>query len=367
MIWSPSWQVLIPGDRAAIAGAARSWHGVLVGRKGKLRATPVPLDQPVVWRDGVHVAGTAIWCDARRARELCFVSRADRVAGSRHGQLIATRESFALMGRKGRGADSDSELAVPLGRPFSLGTLRLELFCSGSALGAAALAVDTGERRVVYAGAIHPRGGGLGGAGEQRACDVLVVSAHHGAPVYSFPPLDVALAEVADACRAARGAAVLLVPGWLEGLDLASALERAAVGEVVAHRSIHHAAQRLRAAGQQAIAVRRAGRLHAGQVVLWPLARRGALAATALPAGSRVILVSGDAVDPGAIARARADSGVAWSTEADHAALCRYIDETRARAVYLLGRHADAMARELDRPGRTARPLAAPQQMSLFP
>lgn len=317
----------------------------------------------------MHLAGTAIWCDARRARELCFVSRADRVAASRHGQLIATTESFALMGRKRAG--TDSELAAPLGRPFSLGTLRLELFSSGSALGAAALAVDTGERRVVYAGAVHPRGGGLGGAAEQRACDVLVVSAHHGAPIYSFPPLEEATGELADQCRRTResgAAAVLLVPGWLEGLDLASALEGAGVAELVAHRSIHHAAQRLRAAGHAAPPVRRAGaRVRAGQVVLWPLARRGALATAVLPAASRVLLVSGDAVDPAAVARARADGGVAWSTEADHAALCRYIDGTRARAVYLIGRHADVLAAELDRPGRAAHPLAAPQQMSLFP
>ena len=347
-----------------------------MGRKGKLPASPPPagkgsgqrVDQPVVWRDGVHVTGTAIWCDARRARELCFVSRADRVAGSRHGQLIATTESFALMGRKRAG--TDSELAVPLGRPFSLGTLRLELFGSGSALGAAALAIDLGERRVVYAGAIHPRGGGLGGAAEQRACDVLVVSAHHGAARYRFPPLDDAAGEIAAECaraRAAGGAAVLLVPGWLEGLDLAAALERAGAAGLVAHRSIHHAAQRLRAAGQVDVAVRRAAaHPRAGQVVLWPLARRGALAAAALPAGSRVLLISGDAVDPVAVSRARADGGVAWSTEADHAALCRYIDESRARAVYLVGRHADSLAAELDRPGRSARPLAAPQQMSLF-
>ena len=340
-----------------------------MGRKGKLRATPAPADHPVVWRDGVHLAGTPIWCDARRARELCFVSRADRVAGSRHGQLIATTESFALMGRKRAG--SDSELAVPLGHPFSLGTLRLELFGSGSALGAAALAVDTGERRLVYAGAVHPRGGGLGGAAEHRACEVLVVSAHHGAPIYSFPPLDDATGDLAARCRRTRdagGAAVLLVPGWLEGLDLASALERAGIDELVAHRSIHHAVQRLRAAGHSAPGVRRAAEhVRAGQVIIWPLARRGALATAALPAGSSVLLVSGDAVDPAAVSRAQAVGGVAWTTEADHAALCRYIDQSRARAVYLLGRHADALAGELDRPSRPARPLAAPQQMSLFP
>ena len=71
----------IPGDLAAIAGGTRPWHGCVVGRKGKLRAGPPPVEHPVVWRDGVHVVGTPIWCDARRARELCFVSRADRLAG----------------------------------------------------------------------------------------------------------------------------------------------------------------------------------------------------------------------------------------------------------------------------------------------
>jgi hypothetical protein len=328
-----------------------------VGRKGKLRA---PADQPVVWRDGVHVAGTAIWCDARRARELCFVSRADRVSGSRHGQLIATAETFALLGRKER-AGTDSELALPLGHPFSLGTLRLEAFSSGSAFGSASLAVDTGERRVVYAGAINPRGGGLGGVAEHRACDVLVVSATFGEPRFRFPPVDRAVAEIAAACT---GGGVLLVAGALEGLDLAHSL---ASDRVVGHRSIHHAAQRLRAAGMAAPPVRRFGtRLKPGQILLWPLARRGALTSAALPPDTRILLASGDAVDPGAVSRARADAGVAWSCEADHAALLRYIRDSGARAVYFLGRFAEPMAAALDGGGMTARPLGPPVQMSLF-
>ncbi|HUS68747.1 MAG TPA: hypothetical protein VMZ28_29630 [Kofleriaceae bacterium] len=343
-----------------------------MGRKGKLRATTEP-DQAVVWRSGVHVAGTAIWCDARRARDLCFVSRADRVSASRHGQLIATAETLALLARAVRGAGGDSELSVPPGRPFSLGTIRLELFRAGSAIGAASLWVDLGERRVVYAGAVNPAGGGLGGAADHRACDVLVLHAGYGDPRVSFPPVDRAVDETAALVAgavAAGGAAILLVAGALEGLDVAHRLLGAGLPpacDVVAHRSIHHAAQRLRTAGRLTLEVRRAGRaVRAGQVLLWPASRRSELERMARPDATRIALVSAGASEPDAVARARAEHGIVWASEADHAGLLRYVDESGARSIYLTGRFAEPMAAELTARGLSARPLGPPVQMSLF-
>src|SRR5579859_7328899 len=87
----------------------------------------------VTWRDGVHLTGTPIWCDARRRRDVCFVSSADRVTAG-HGQLIATPETLAIAKRRAREA---GHLAVPLHRPFTLGTLRLELISSARGPGAA--------------------------------------------------------------------------------------------------------------------------------------------------------------------------------------------------------------------------------------
>ena len=92
---------------------------------------------PVTWRDGVHLTGTPIWCDARRRRDICFVSSADRVGRTGHGQLIGSPTTLALLSAKG-----DGHLAVPLRQRFTLGTLRLELIPSGRGLGAAALHVD---------------------------------------------------------------------------------------------------------------------------------------------------------------------------------------------------------------------------------
>src|SRR4051812_48627747 len=140
---------------------------------------------PVSWRDGVHLTGTPIWCDARRRRDVCFVSSADRVVRAGHGQLIGTPITLALI------ADETGHLAVPVHRPFTLGTLRLGLIPSGRSLGAAALHVDTGAGTVLYAGAIRTVGED---AAEVRSCDALVVGAPFGEPHHRFPKVD----EVCD-------------------------------------------------------------------------------------------------------------------------------------------------------------------------
>jgi len=321
------------------------------------RAPPADAVEPVAWRDGVHVSGTPIWCDARRARDLCFVSAADRVGRAGHGQLIATSATLAQLGGAPGG-----HLVVPYRRPFTLGTLRLELMPSGHALGGAALLVDGSDRRVLCAGVIAPRGGGLGEPGEVRPCDVLVVSAPYGAVAHAFPPVDDAAGAALDDAAAAVAAgitAVLLVTSASKGLDVAA--RAAARGlEVAAHRSIHHAARRLAAAGFAMPALRRA---RAGGVLLWPLRDRPRLAATTGDVPVRVILASGLAVEPEVRAAAGADAAYAWSNAADRAALLAGIESTGATRVFLTGRCAEDIAVAL---GPRARVLAPPRQMPLF-
>jgi len=81
----------------------------------------------VSWRDGIHLTGTPIWCDARRRRDVCFVSAADRVGRAGHGQLIATPATLALIGASAE----EGHLAVPVPRPFTLGTPRLQPIPAG--------------------------------------------------------------------------------------------------------------------------------------------------------------------------------------------------------------------------------------------
>jgi len=320
----------------------------------------------VSWRDGVHITGTPIWCDARRARDVCFVSHGEAVRIARHGQLVATSETLSLLARSDARRQAETVLAVPYGRPFTLGTRRLELFPSGHAIGAASLLVDIDGHRIVYAGPVHPRGGGLGGPAALRACQTLVVDARYGDRRYSFPDLADVAGEVAAHCRTTidrGGCAVLVVASSSLGLDVCSQLEPL---RPIAHRAIHRAARRFTDRDGVPSVRRFSGTARGGDVIVWPVAARDALDRIELPAGSSRVLLSGDALDPSSLQTARVDAAFPWTNEADYRALLDYIDATGAERLYFTNRHGETLARETHRATRPARALGPPVQMNLF-
>jgi hypothetical protein len=316
----------------------------------------------VSWRDGVHVLGTQVWCDARRARAVCFVSSADRTGRAGHGQLIATAQTLALLG-----AHADSHLSAPMGRPFTLGTVRLELLRSGWCVGAAALLVDAGHR-VLYAGAVAPGGTGLGGAAELRPCDTLVVAAPYGAAHHRFTG---SAGDVVDfAKRAVAGGAVpvVLVTSALKGLDVVAALEAAGVA-CAGHRAVVEAARRLTAGKTKSsstdsltFAVKRT--VARGRALVWLVDDRARLGAALGGAKAKVALASGLAVERDVVRELAVDVAIPWSAAADRLALLDYIARSGATDVAITGAYADEIASAV---GPHARRLGPHRQMTLFP
>jgi putative mRNA 3-end processing factor len=305
----------------------------------------------VVWRDGVHLAGTPLWCDARRARGVCFLSSADKheVRGAK--QIIATEVTLALLGLR-------RSLAVPYWRPFSLGTVRLELIPSGAAVGAASLSVDVGGPRIVYAGAVDPIGGRVADAAEVRTCDTLVIEARYGHPRFRFPPAATVLEEVAAWVQRALAdgrTPVLLAAPVATGPTLLGLLgERHTVG---GHRRFVEMARRLRKLGHALPAV-----APRGEVLLWPI---GAAPPPPPPRARnpRVALVSGLAQEPGAAARLGAEALFPLGEQADHEALLGYVERTRASRVHVLGAGASELASVL---GARAARLGPAEQLTLI-
>lgn len=322
------------------------------------RRRPRPaLPSAVSWRDGVHLAGSAIWCDARRARAVGFASSADALGRPGNGQLIASGETLALLG-----AGRDAHLAAPFGRPFTLGTVRLELVPSGHGRGGAALAAELGDRHVFYGGAANPAGGGRGGPGQLRPCDTLVLVVPWGEPHHRFPPPAEATRQVVAACadRVGDAVAVVLVDDALAGLELAGLLHDHGVA-VAAHRAIVDGARRLTEAGLDAPPLRRAVARH--RALVWPLADRARLPAALRGLPAITVLASGLACEPGARARLGADRAVAWSLSGDRDALADLIGSSSATDVVLVGAGAEALAAAI---GPRARVLGPPRQMTLF-
>ena len=132
----------------------------------------MPPTDAFVFADGVRVAGTDIYCDARRCppSATAFVShaRAPRLLGGAEVRLVTTERTRALRasaakGRSGEGVaprgQPHATLVTPFGRPFALGRLRLELLPSGHVPGAAQLYVESDGRRVAVCGPLNPSPG----------------------------------------------------------------------------------------------------------------------------------------------------------------------------------------------------------------
>ena len=305
----------------------------------------------MTWRDGVHLTGTPLWCDARRRRDICFVSSADRLARAGHGQLIGTPLTLALLAAK-----DDGHLAVPVRQRFTLGTLRLELIPSGRGLGAAALHVDLGGRTALYAGAVRTARGGAGDPAEVRACDAVVVAAPFGEPHHVFPKLPGVIEQTmawAAAELAQDRRPVLFVDTVIDGLEIALALARHDLA-VSAGRPIRDAALR---ATTQLPPISTPGR--EPRAAIWLDGDHGGLVKALTGKRFATALVSGRALE----SATGYDAGFVWPSAADHAQLLAWIESSSAREVFVTGPCADAIVLAI---GGRARVVGPPRQMALF-
>lgn len=245
-------------------------------------------------------------------------------------------------------------LAVPVRRPFALGTLRLELLPSGRSFGTAALHVDARGRTVLYAGPVRTEATAGGwDAAEVRPSDSVVVAAPFGEPHHAFAPLD----DVADRLIAwirrqfaVDRAPVITVDTALDALEVA----RRIGGEIAVTGSakVRTAAKRI-AALESVPAIRAPGKAPAA--LLCVEGERGALPPKAVSA-----LVSARTIDH----PSSSGGTFAWPFVAGRDQLLAWIEQTRARHVFVTGACAEAIVSAL---GTKAHALGPPRQMALFP
>lgn len=296
-----------------------------------------------------------------------------------HGQLIATPITLAMIALRQR-TGLTGHLAVPVRRPFTLGTLRLELIPSGRGLGAAALHVDARGRTVLYAGSVRTAEiPNACEAAEVRAADAVVVAAPFGERHHTFPPLD----QVADALvewvrrQLATGATpVIVVDNALDGIEVARQV--ATEIPVAGSPAVRAAAIQLAPFAPMPV-IATPGKIPA--VTISVVGERASLSAKAV-----IALVSARAIDrqgaplpmnpeswsahPSArrIARIEMRSSYAaefaWPFVAGREQLLAWIEQTRARRVFVTGTCAEEIVATL---GAKAHVLGPPHQMALFP
>lgn len=339
-----------------------------------------PRSDAFVWSEGARVAGTAIYCDARRcpAEAIAFVShaRAPRLSGGADVRLITTERTRLLraveVAPRGRAA---ATLVTPFGRPFALGRLRLELLPSGHVPGAAQLYVEADGRRVAYCGPLNPTPGRFAEAPQVRAADALCLEAPMAPYLGRLPPRAEAEAALLRAVERALDdgvTPVVLAPALGAAEEVVALLG----GAGLPLRLHARVAAWLDAYARIGVAVpaphgrvrRFRGTPARGEVVVWPLEARHAPAIGRLRA-ARLLAVTGAALDPEAAARLRVDAAFALADHGDLPSLVAHARAAEARDVWLLSGLTDAVARAFAAAGIAAHALEPPRamrQMSLF-
>jgi hypothetical protein len=287
-----------------------------------------------VWTGGVHVADTSIWCDPDGARDLRFVGSARGPWSLGRGRVVTTQRSLDIRRASGRAVPSEP-LVAPLGRPFALGRLRLELLPAGGLPGAAQLLVDGPHGRALYAGRVCTGSTLLGDEHQVRECDAVCVAAL--SPV--TPPENLA-ATVAGTLGAGRSVQVLVDP-W-QAAEIAARLDTAGCAPIVAARPLARLVAAIFAAAGRSSPVRPRRSGDAPAVILAPPN------APALAGAERILLE-----DP-----------------LDLPSLCAFIRATGANNAYLTGAPDEttltAVTEALRPDGISVRRLGPPIQLSWY-
>jgi len=316
---------------------------------------------------GIHLKGTDLWFDSGRKRELSFVSSAAVEGPFNSEKIIATPETVRLL--EGR-IKNPAALACPYGRPFSLGSVRVELIPSGSMLGAAQICVEKDGGAIIYTGDICLGSLRTAKPAQVRECDVLVLKCTYAAPVYSFLPSGQVVSDIVEFVRAAISAGdvpVLIAEPTGKAPELAKILSDEGF-TLSLQKPIYETVKIYGELGVEILNYEafRPGRAE-GKAVIFSPGKGAAAGLEKLPRKRVAVITEFSANEKTDLMKAHgADEAFSFSTRAGVGDLVRFVELVRPEKVYLAYGHAHEFAQALRKKGFDAAALHKPAQLKLL-
>ena len=312
--------------------------------------------------EGLYVPALDLFLDPSAPVARAFVSHAhgDHVASQAGGITLASRETTALLAaRFGLAVSRPLAWGEPVPWDAPVGPSVITLVPAGHVLGAAQLVADTPAGRLVYTGDYQSGPGLTHAVGAPVPCDVLVIEATFGLPIFRFPPRDGVRSEIAGWCAArlaANETPVLLAYALGKAQELCVALAEDGL-PIVAHGAVRRVCEAYAELGVALPETRAivAGDTEPGVLVVPPWSRGQPFVKKRKNA--RIAYVSGWARIDAARERFDADAVFTLSDHADFDDLLFTVRATGARRVYTTCGHAAPFAAILRDLGIDARPL----------
>lgn len=315
---------------------------------------------------GIFLPGCGLWLDPRGSKPLAFVSHAHSDHTGRHDTTIATPATLRLMEAR-MGALEGKSVALEFGESRAFDAFMLRLLPAGHVLGSAQAFIESAAGTLLYTGDFKLRAGATSEAAAQCHAEILIMETTFGLPKYVFPPAGEVLAGVVKFCVEALEESrtpVLLGYSLGKAQEILSRLEGSGLS-LMLHPSVSRLAEVYRAEGivlppyaewNPAAA--------AGHVVVCPPGAAGGRALGRIP--QRVVaMLSGWALDPGAVHRWRCDAAFPLSDHAGYDDLLRHVEAVAPKRVLTLHGFASEFAADLRSRGIEAWALTGPNQLDL--
>jgi DNA ligase-1 len=312
---------------------------------------------------GVYLPAPDLWLDPWEPKPWAFVSHAHSDHIAPHEQMILSERTARLL--QSRMPGTRTEHVLPFGGKRRVHDVDLMLLPAGHIFGSAQLFLWNANETLLYTGDFKLRRGKSAEAVQWRHADTLVMETTFGLPRYQFPPTEQVIQQIVAFTRdTIDDGAVPVLLGYSLGKaqEILCALDGAGLTPML-HGSVFQMTRIYEQFGQSFCKYVRYNKNDvAGKVLICPPSANHSPMVEKIPQ-RRVAMISGWAVEPGAIYRYQVDAAFPLSDHADYNDLLRYVDLVQPKRVLTLHGFAAEFARDLRDRGIEAWALSEGNQM----
>jgi ATP-dependent DNA ligase/Cft2 family RNA processing exonuclease len=321
----------------------------------------------VEFRAGVWLPQVGWWLDAHFPVERSFVSHAHSDHTALHREVLCSAGTSALM--QARLPGKRTEHVLSFGQTERLtSACAITLHPAGHIFGSAQSLLEHADHgRLLYTGDFKLRRGLSAEPCATPGTDLLIMETTFGRPHYVFPPTEQVLRDIAHFCHEtiANGEVPVLFGYSLgKSQELLSGLAAAQL-PVMLHPQTHKLTLVYERCGISFPPHREFDAAEvAGHVVICPPQSRDSAFVRRIPR-ARTAVITGWAIDPGAIYRYQCDAAFPLSDHADFPDLLRYVELVQPKRVLTLHGFAQEFAGTLRERGIEAWAIGQDNQLEL--
>jgi Cft2 family RNA processing exonuclease len=319
----------------------------------------------VRYQRGVHLPQLELWLDPRDPKPFAFVSHAHSDHIAPHAEMVLSERTSRLM--QARMPGNREEHTLPFSEKRSVRGIEMTLLPAGHIFGSAQILVEAESERLLYTGDFKLRRGKSAEPAEWQQADTLIMETTYGLPRYQLPPTEQVIEQITAFCADALAngeVPVLLGYSLGKAQEILCALEGAGMTPML-HGAVFAMTRIYEQFGQTFCRyLRYDANDVAGKVLICPPSANRSRMLERIPR-KRVAMISGWALDPGAIYRYQVDAAFPLSDHADYADLVRYVELVKPKRVLTLHGFAEEFAGDMRRRGLEAWALNAANQLEL--